>query len=158
MRTVTRAQEDIKDLVAQTVMRAWVAQPPIEARRDPEDALIDLARAARRDYAHRHPAGRLAHGGDLSWVAARDRGDREALSPQEAAERREWLCRQLAILPKGERDAVDRHVLRGMSCRAVAEDLGCTEGAVRVRVHRGMKRLRGHRADDPFPADGEGVP
>lgn len=157
MRTVTRVPEDVKDLIAETFKRAWLAIPAIEARRDPKGALIELVRAARREYAHRHPAARVAHSGDLSWVAAVDRGDREAISPQVAVERREWLYRELAFLPKGEREAVDRRVLREMPFRVVARDLGCTEGAARLRVHRGLNRLREHLVDDPFPSGPEAL-
>lgn len=151
MRTVTPVPEDVKDLVSQTVLGAWLAPPPIEARRDPKGALIELARAVRRDYAHRHPVARIVHGGDLSWVAAGDRGDRDAISPSEAVERRKWGDRQLALLPNAERDAVDRHVLQGESYHHIAEALSCTEDAVRKRVSRGLLRLRNHQADDPFP-------
>jgi DNA-directed RNA polymerase specialized sigma24 family protein len=88
MRTATPIPEDVEDLVAEAVVRAWLARPAIESGQAPMATLIELARAACRDYAHRHPRARLAQRSDLSWVVAGDRGDSEAITPREAADRR----------------------------------------------------------------------
>ena len=47
------------------------------------------------------------------------------------------LCR----LPAGQREVVRAWAIEGTSVRATAEKLGTTEGAVRVTLHRALKRL-----------------
>jgi RNA polymerase sigma-70 factor (ECF subfamily) len=48
----------------------------------------------------------------------------------------------MAELPAGERDAVELRVIDGLPYDAVAAGLSTTEGAARVRVARGLGRLR----------------
>jgi RNA polymerase sigma-70 factor (ECF subfamily) len=48
----------------------------------------------------------------------------------------------LAQLPSHEREAVALRVVESLSYRDVAGRLGCSEAAARVRVHRGLARLR----------------
>jgi RNA polymerase sigma factor (sigma-70 family) len=52
------------------------------------------------------------------------------------------LDEAMAELPAGERDAVELRVIDGLSYDAVASDLSTSEGAARVRVARGLGRLR----------------
>ena len=54
----------------------------------------------------------------------------------------EGLDEALAELPAGERDAVELRVIDGLPYDAVAADLATSEGAARVRVARGLGRLR----------------
>ena len=53
----------------------------------------------------------------------------------------EPLAAALAALPEAIRRAIELRVLDQLEYRAVAERLGCTEGAARVRVSRGLKQL-----------------
>ncbi len=52
------------------------------------------------------------------------------------------LDEALAELPAGERDAVELRVIDGLPYDVVAADLATSEGAARVRVARGLGRLR----------------
>ena len=52
------------------------------------------------------------------------------------------LDEALAELPAGERDALELRVVDGLPYDAVAADLATSEGAARVRVARGLGRLR----------------
>ena len=54
----------------------------------------------------------------------------------------EGLDEALAELPAGERDAVELRVIDGLPYDAVAAGLATSEGAARVRVARGLGRLR----------------
>jgi len=54
----------------------------------------------------------------------------------------EGLDEAMAELPAGERDAVELRVIDGLPYDAVAAGLSTTEGAARVRVARGLGRLR----------------
>jgi RNA polymerase sigma factor (sigma-70 family) len=51
------------------------------------------------------------------------------------------LAVALAALPAGQRDAVQLHVVDELPYATVAERLGCTEVAARLRVMRGLDRL-----------------
>jgi RNA polymerase sigma factor (sigma-70 family) len=48
----------------------------------------------------------------------------------------------LTRLPAAERDAIALRVVESLSYRDVASRLDCSEAAARVRVHRGLTRLR----------------
>lgn len=52
------------------------------------------------------------------------------------------LDEALEQLPNGYRRAVELRVLEELDYEVIAELLGCRPGAARVRVHRGLKRLR----------------
>lgn len=62
----------------------------------------------------------------------------------------------LAELPDSQRQALILHHLEGRDFQAVAEELGCTPGAARVRAHRGLQRLR-RRLTATAPAVGLAV-
>src|SRR6266567_1550197 len=88
-------------------------------------------------------------------VAAAREGDRAAFDepvdvsiegqPEAAAESAiglEDLARAVAALPPKLRSTVVLKDVYGLSHEAIAEDLGISVVAARVRVHRGRKRLR----------------
>src|SRR6478672_3721721 len=54
----------------------------------------------------------------------------------------EDLDERLATLPRGERDAVELRVVHELTYDEVARGLATTPGAARVRVARGLGRLR----------------
>jgi RNA polymerase sigma-70 factor (ECF subfamily) len=47
----------------------------------------------------------------------------------------------VALLPPQQAEAVVLRVVAGLSPAQVGEVLGCSPGAVRVAVHRGLRRL-----------------
>lgn len=57
----------------------------------------------------------------------------------------------VALLPPHQAEAVVLRVVAGLEPAAVADLLGSTPGAVRVAVHRGLKRLAGLLAEAPPP-------
>jgi RNA polymerase sigma-70 factor, ECF subfamily len=58
-----------------------------------------------------------------------------------ADEHRVALAAALEQMTGGERDAVHLRVVAELDYREIATRLGCTEGAARRRVHRGLARL-----------------
>lgn len=54
----------------------------------------------------------------------------------------------MAALPPSERAAVELRILRELSYDEVSRYLGCASGAARVRVSRGLSRLRHMLGDD----------
>ncbi|WP_255444182.1 sigma-70 family RNA polymerase sigma factor [Achromobacter sp. LC458] len=51
------------------------------------------------------------------------------------------LARLLAVLPVAQRQAIELTKLEGLSVAEAASRIGMSEGAIRVQVHRGLKRL-----------------
>jgi RNA polymerase sigma-70 factor (ECF subfamily) len=60
----------------------------------------------------------------------------------DAEARREALSDAIALLPADQRDAVELRVLEEAPYGVIATRLGCSEAVARVRVHRGLARLR----------------
>jgi RNA polymerase sigma factor (sigma-70 family) len=68
-----------------------------------------------------------------------------------------WAHKALAKLPEAQRRVIELHYLEGRSFAEVAKAVGCSEGAARVRAHRGYETLRSWLVDptavgldDPF--------
>lgn len=59
-----------------------------------------------------------------------------------AIERQSWLQDTLAPLSDSDREVIQLAVLHDLDSVTVARLLGLTPGAVRVRLHRALKRLR----------------
>lgn len=57
---------------------------------------------------------------------------------------RRELIAALAMLPLDQRQAVTLHHMEGLSFDEVAEVVGCSRTAAKVRAHRGYRRLREH--------------
>jgi RNA polymerase sigma-70 factor (ECF subfamily) len=55
---------------------------------------------------------------------------------------RDVLVRALAALPASLRSVVVLKDVYGLSCREIGDQLGVSEGAVKVRLHRARRRLR----------------
>ncbi|MGH2685855.1 MAG: RNA polymerase sigma factor [Actinomycetota bacterium] len=72
-------------------------------------------------------------------------------SPDDVLERDE-VRRALASLPPGQRVVVVLKDVYGFSAREIADQIGTSEGAVKVRLHRARRNLKelvyGARADD----------
>jgi RNA polymerase sigma-70 factor, ECF subfamily len=62
-------------------------------------------------------------------------------SPEDVVDREE-LKEALAELPPGLRVTVVLKEVYGLSCREIGEEIGLTEGAVKVRLHRARRRLK----------------
>ena len=71
-------------------------------------------------------------------------------SPADEADFSTWeVDRHLAVLPVSQRKIVRAIAVEGASVRSVAQGLATSEGAVRVTLHRAIRRLLG--AGDPTP-------
>jgi RNA polymerase sigma-70 factor, ECF subfamily len=73
-----------------------------------------------------------------------------AESPADEADCSTWeVDRHLAVLPVSQRKIVRAIAVEGASVRSVAQGLATSEGAVRVTLHRAIRRLLG--TADPTP-------
>jgi len=71
-------------------------------------------------------------------------------SPAYEADCSAWeVDRHLAVLPVSQRRIVRAIAVEGASVRSVARGLATSEGAVRVTLHRAIRRLLG--TSDPTP-------
>jgi RNA polymerase sigma-70 factor (ECF subfamily) len=68
-------------------------------------------------------------------VPAKDRTDDQAVD-------RDSLGRALRDLPASMRTVVILKDVYGLSCREIGDELGVSEGAVKVRLHRARRRLK----------------
>ena len=114
-------------------LRTWARRIALNLWRD----------AVRRPAAHLiTPAGDGEALSVLAWLDADDRGLAEA--PSAASDRhttRSCLLDTIDRLPASERAAVLLHELGDISLERTAHLLGCSVGAVKVRLHRGRRRL-----------------
>ena len=62
----------------------------------------------------------------------------------EEAVDRDALERALEALPMSMRSVVVMKDVYGLSCREIGDQIGISEGAVKVRLHRARKRLKEH--------------
>ncbi|NNB90370.1 RNA polymerase sigma factor [Corallococcus exiguus] len=99
--------------------------------------LYAIATNAARDHARRHRRPEdLTPEGELPLTAVADTPE-----PRDAGLERA-VQRALAQLPEGQRLPILMHRFEGMGFAEIAETLGLTESAVKVRAHRGYARLR----------------
>jgi RNA polymerase sigma-70 factor (ECF subfamily) len=95
-----------------------------------------IATNAARDSLRRRKPEELTPEGELPQDASSDSpGPRDA-----GLERR--VHQALSMLPEAQREAIMMHRFEGLSFGEIAEALGLTESAVKVRAHRGYERLR----------------
>lgn len=93
-------------------------------------------RERRRVDLQRNPDGREHE------LPAEEASIEDAIAEHERAEEIvEQVREAIARLPRGQREVVELHKLRGMTMAEVAERLEIREGAARVRAHRGYKAL-----------------
>jgi RNA polymerase sigma-70 factor (ECF subfamily) len=97
-------------------------------------------RAGKRDARRERPIDVDASASRLeAWLAA------QQSSPSQQANRGERLLRMadaLTALPDAQREAVERHYLRGEPVSVVAAAMGKTPGALAGLLKRGLRQLR----------------
>ena len=81
------------------------------------------------------------HAVRMQALPAWSEDENEVVDRMDAARLTDAVRRALDVLSDGERAAVELRVLEGRAYRDVAEELGCTEVAARVRVSRALAKL-----------------
>lgn len=146
---LTHDQEAAEDLAQETLLKAWVN---LHQLRDQERFAQWLSAIARSECWHwvqsqQRPSLRsLPHGRDSlplppNW--AEEMSDEVDLAADlERKERAAFLDRALALLPSTTRTIlVERYVCQSPQA-TIAARLGMSEGAIKVRAHRGKRALR----------------
>jgi RNA polymerase sigma-70 factor, ECF subfamily len=136
MRRQIRHEDDALELVQQTFLQLHRARLDFEAGRRLRPWLMTIAFNLKREYfrrRRRRPEAPLEH----EPPASSARGD-----PVVRAAEAERLRRALDTLPDGQKEVITLHWFEELSFPEVAEILGLTVSAVKVRAHRGYQALR----------------
>lgn len=150
-----RAKFGASDVIQETLMEALrdhdrlKAMGEAERRRYLRKMLLNNLRdridhftAQGRDVGRERPLAEEAQASSArvgQWLAREERAPLERLEAQERADR---LLEALAQLPERERQAVVLQRFHGWRLQEIADELGCTVGAVGGLQARGLKRLR----------------
>lgn len=146
---------EAKDVVQQTFLGVHRARADFRRGAPVRPWVVTIARNVVRDHLRRHYVRRedaLELDGPIEpRVEAPEYGvpTSDALLG--------WAGEALAKLPEAQRRVIELHYLEGKSFAEVGKLLGCSEGAARVRAHRGYETIRGWLLDpiaaglpDPF--------
>jgi RNA polymerase sigma-70 factor (ECF subfamily) len=141
----TRDVDAAHDLTAETFAQAWLSRRRFRDRAGGSAGpwLVGIARHVVAQAVRRRRI-ELAACAKLGML---ERLDEPRATVEPDATWLEGLDEALAELPDGERDALQLRVVDGLGYDDVAAGLGTTPGAARVRVTRGLGRLR-QRLDD----------
>jgi RNA polymerase sigma-70 factor (ECF subfamily) len=142
----TRDPDAAHDLTAETFAQAWLAR---ERFRDESGGsalpwLLGIARNILLMSVRRKRLEQLA----CERLGLRDRLDGPPAAVEPDASWLDGLDDLLAELPDGQREALRLRVLEDRDYAGVAEALGTSPQAARVRVHRALRILR-HRLTEP---------
>jgi len=99
--------------------------------------LYAIATNAARDFRRRRRPDELTSFGDLPDVPVRPRQETQADERMQAR-----VHSAIQQLPENQKVAIVMHRFQDLSFAEIAEALGVSESAVKVRAHRGYKRLR----------------
>ena len=135
-RRLMQRPDEVEDLVQETLLALHLQRGTHDPARPVSHWMHAIARYKLIDHWRRH--GRR----DAPLEAVEDFEDFAAEdAPQEAAMARRDLQRLLAQLPAAQRRAIALTKLEGLSVAQAAQETGASESAIKVQVHRGLKRL-----------------
>lgn len=130
-------RNDVGDLVQQTFLQLHRARHEFDPRYKLRPWLLTIALNLRRQEARRkYRRPEVALELDLEH-----RGGNGAAQPAQA-EASVVVRSAIAALPIEQREAIELHWLLGLSFHEIAELMGISAGAARVRAHRGYVALR----------------
>lgn len=130
-------RDDADDLVQQTFFQLHRARNDFRVGSSLRPWVYTIALNLRRQFMRR--AGRKPEH-ELDEVSA---PPAETDDPDAAIDSRHVRA-ALATLPDAQREVIMLHWFQGLSFREVAEVVGATPTAVKVRAHRGYAKLRAH--------------
>ena len=152
MRRSLFRKEEAADLVQQTFLQLHRARHDFREGAQLRPWLFTIALNLKRKHFRsvaRHPASELGEHDPTG-------GDERPERPLERAENVAAVRAAMAELPEGTREVIELHWFEGMPFAEVAQVVGASLSAVKVRAHRGYKRLR-VLLEDRNHAEGAGV-
>jgi RNA polymerase sigma-70 factor (ECF subfamily) len=135
MRRQMRTEDDACELVQQTFLQLHRARHDFQLGRRLRPWLMTIAYNLKREHfrrKQRRPEAPLEY--EPKADSTRD--------PLERRADRERVRAALDTLPEGQRDVIVMHWFEDLSFPEVAEILGLSVSAVKVRAHRGYRALR----------------
>lgn len=126
------------EVTAETFARAWTARGRIRVG-SVKAYLLMIARNLCRDEERRSPPAQLPEAAELADTAA---GQQRSLEARVELER---VLRALRELPEVDRAVISLATMEGLSHQAIAEVVGLSTAAVKVRIHRARLRLSAAR-------------
>jgi len=157
IRRQVRSPEDASEIVQQTFLQLHRARHDFRVDATLRPWIFTIALNLKREYFRRR--GRRPE----APLELDGRND-PSVPPYDPTrrERAEAVRRALAALPAGQREVIELHWLSELSFAEVADVVGASVSAVKVRAHRGYGRLRKSLAEErPLRANrrqGPGIP
>jgi RNA polymerase sigma-70 factor (ECF subfamily) len=148
-----RSPEEANDLVQQTFLHLHRSRLDFEPGRKLKPWIFTIALNLKREYFRR---SRRRH--ETSLEDDRVAEPYEGPRGQEKSDAARETARALEALPPDHREVIVLHWFGGLSFPEVAEAVGSTVAAVKVRAHRGYVALRARLGDEvPDPERLPGV-
>jgi len=146
-------REEANDLVQQTFLQLHRARRDFDPGQKLKPWVFTIAMNLKREYFRRRKR-RPEH------ALETESGLEPAVDARGAAEveARRTLARALLDLPADQRQVIELHWLDGLEFPEVAQVVGASVSAVKVRAHRGYVRLRAALGDTPLPERKPGNP
>jgi RNA polymerase sigma-70 factor (ECF subfamily) len=147
-----RSTEEANDLVQQTFLHLHRSRLDFEPGRKLKPWIFTIALNLKREYFRRSQRRR-----ETSLEDDRIAEPFEGPRGQERSDAARETARALEELPPDHREVIELHWFGGLSFPEVAEAVGSTVAAVKVRAHRGYVALRarlGEDGPDPDPIPG----
>ena len=126
-----------EDLVQRTFLQLHRARHDFQQGRKLRPWLMTIALNTKRQYLRKRKRARE----EALELDGRSDPRTPAHDPVKA-ERERILLQALARLPESQRHAIELHWIQGLSFSEVAEIVGASLSAVKVRAHRGYQKLR----------------
>ncbi len=142
---------EARDLLQQTFLGVHRSSRDFRRGAPVRPWLITIARNVLRDHLRRRYARREASLELDGRIDPRVEAVEYGMSDAETLVR--WVRVAVTRLPEVNRRVIELHFFDARSFADVANTVGCTEGAARVRAHRGYEKLREWLAD-PETAEG----
>lgn len=130
-------RHEAEDVAQEAYLRAYRSLPGFRGDARFETWLYRIV--ANASMTHLRRRGRF---GDLTADHDQALVVQPAARPVEETVEEDEVKRALQALPLGQRTVVVMKDIYGFSCQEIADEVGTTEGAVKVRLHRARKRLK----------------
>ena len=131
-------EDQARDVVQETFVRVHAARHDFRTDARFRPWVMTIAMNLVREY-WRKKKRRKTHSDDTLDTRAAPTAER---GPIELAQRAELVKSALAGLPDSQREVVELHWFQERPFAEVAQIVGTSEGAVRVRAHRAYKKLK----------------
>lgn len=126
------------DLLQETFLRVWRHHRTFAGRSRFSTWLYTIARNTCMDHLRSSSRRRALQELQVADSLSRE----ESLARHERGERAQTVRAAVATLPPDAREAVVLIRFHGLSYREAAQVCGASEGAIKQRVHRALRRLR----------------